>query len=87
MRSPTPKPRGEAAEAADTAKLRGRRVLRLAAVKEKCGGLSTSTIYELMSRGRFPKNIHLSPRVAVWDEAELDDFLAEKRRERDGKAS
>lgn len=36
-------------------------------------GLPTSTIYEMMSRGAFPRPIRLTPRRVAWIE---DDILA-----------
>ena len=54
-----------------------RKALRLPAVAEKTG-LSKTHIYRLIQQGKFPRSCRLSERVSVWDEAAIDDFLAEK---------
>jgi prophage regulatory protein len=44
--------------------------------------LADSTIYEMEQRGTFPRHFALSPRCVVWDLAEVEAWLAERRRER-----
>lgn len=41
--------------------------------------LADSTIYEMEQRGEFPKRYALSPRCVVWDLAEVETWLAERR--------
>jgi prophage regulatory protein len=48
----------------------GRRLLRLEDVK-KLIGFSRSTIYNLISEGRFPDRIHVGPRAVRWREADI----------------
>jgi prophage regulatory protein len=64
------------------------RALRLPSVIAKTG-LGRSAIYDGMAKGWFPKNFDLVPggKARGWDEAELDEFLAKRRAERDGKAA
>jgi prophage regulatory protein len=50
------------------------RVLRLPAVKAKTG-YPTSTIYEMISRGAFPRPIPLGQRARGWLESEVDAHL------------
>lgn len=38
-------------------------------------GLSATTIYNLEKRGEFPQHLMLTPRCAVWFEAEVDAWL------------
>lgn len=38
--------------------------------------ISRSHLYWLMDRGRFPRSIPLSPRVAVWLESDVDAWIA-----------
>jgi prophage regulatory protein len=57
-------------------------VLRLPAVRAKTQ-LPTSTIYAMMAAGKFPKPIALSANTRGWIEAELDEFLRARIRERD----
>ncbi|HTO18815.1 MAG TPA: AlpA family phage regulatory protein [Pseudomonas sp.] len=38
-------------------------------------GLSATTIYNLEKRGEFPQHFMLTPRCAVWFEAEVDAWL------------
>ena len=41
-------------------------------------GLSRSTIYALMAKGKFPKSIEISLRCVGWDEDEIQNWLLEK---------
>lgn len=50
--------------------LAGRRLLRLADVK-KLVGFSTSSIYKLISEGRFPDRIHYGARAVRWREEDI----------------
>src|SRR5262245_32001124 len=61
------------------------RLLRLAEVRRKTG-LSTSTIYLLMTRGKFPRQVHIGEKVSAWIEGEIDQFIADRIAERDAKA-
>ncbi|MBS0355355.1 MAG: AlpA family phage regulatory protein [Proteobacteria bacterium] len=54
-----------------------RRALRVRQVLEKTG-LSRTHLYRLQQQGDFPPSVKLSERVAVWDEAAVDDWLAAK---------
>ena len=60
------------------------RILRKQEVKRKTG-LPNSTIYELISQGKFPKQIKLSTRSSGWLESEIDEWIAAKVSERDCK--
>ena len=37
--------------------------------------LSTATIYRLMKRGKFPKQIKLSERAAGWLEYDINEYI------------
>lgn len=50
------------------------RILRRPAVLEVTG-LSTSTIYELMAAGEFPRPIRLSKRAVGWPESAVRSWL------------
>lgn len=54
-----------------------RKALRFPKVAEKTG-LSKTHIYRLILAGKFPRGYKLSERVSVWNEAEIDNWLAEK---------
>lgn len=41
-------------------------------------GLCATTIFNLERVGKFPKHILLTPRVAVWDETEVDAWMSEQ---------
>lgn len=41
--------------------------------------LADSTIYEMEKRGEFPKRFNLTPRCVVWDLAEVEAWLKERR--------
>jgi len=51
--------------------------MRLKEIIEKTG-LSRSTIYNLISQGRFPKQIELGARSVGWVDAEIDEWLETK---------
>ena len=53
------------------------KMLRLENVKSKTG-LSRSTIYRFMDKGRFPHKINLGLRAVGWLESEVDKWLDEK---------
>ncbi|NGO52116.1 AlpA family phage regulatory protein [Mesorhizobium camelthorni] len=42
--------------------------------------LSATTIYEMEQRGEFPRRFYLTPRCVVWDLAEVETWLEERRR-------
>ncbi|MDB6179541.1 AlpA family transcriptional regulator [Paracoccus sp. Z330] len=45
---------------------------------EALTGLSTSTIYKLMTEGQFPRQIKLTRKAVAWNEAEILDWLASR---------
>ena len=61
-----------------------RRFLRISRVVELTG-LRPSTLYLMMSEGRFPKSISLGPRIRAWAEDEIcewqDARIAERGQE------
>lgn len=54
-----------------------RKALRLPRVLAKTD-LKRSTLYRLIKQGQFPAGHKLSERVVVWDDAEIDAWLAAK---------
>jgi prophage regulatory protein len=61
------------------------RILRLPEVMATVG-LRSSMIYELEKEGRFPKRVKItSDRAVGWVEGEIQAWLAQRIRERDGK--
>jgi prophage regulatory protein len=67
-----------------SAKKKGGRVLRLAAVIAKVS-LKRDAIYRLGRARRFPRPIKLGERASGWLEDEIDDWLDARGRERDDK--
>ncbi len=59
-----------------------KRVLRRPAVLDKTGE-STSTIYEKMARGQFPRPIRLGARAVGWLEDEIDRYIEQRIADRD----
>lgn len=53
------------------------KAIRKPAVLSKTG-LSNTQLYRLISKGEFPAQRKLSERISVWDEAEIDNWLAAK---------
>ena len=58
------------------------RIMRLKEVIEKTG-LSRSTIYNLISQGKFPKQIDLGARSVGWVDTEIEEWLLSKIELRD----
>ena len=48
--------------------------------------LSKSTLYRLISAGRFPRPVPLGIRARGWPEDEVDTWLDARRAERDARA-
>jgi prophage regulatory protein len=71
------------------APMEGPRGLRYIRLPEVCArvGLKRSTVYRLISLGRFPKHIKLSEHASAWIEGEIDDFMMARIAERDHEAS
>lgn len=42
--------------------------------------LADTTIYEMEQRGEFPRRFNLTPRCVVWDLAEVEAWIEERRR-------
>lgn len=53
------------------------KLLRLPEVKAATG-LSKSTIYARITEGTFPKQVALGPRLVVWVEADIQNWIAEQ---------
>ncbi|MCP9779293.1 MULTISPECIES: AlpA family transcriptional regulator [unclassified Cyanobium] len=53
------------------------KLLRLPEVKATTG-LSKSSIYARISDGTFPKQIPLGPRLVVWVEADIQNWISEQ---------
>jgi prophage regulatory protein len=58
-----------------------RRILRRAEVEQKTG-FKRAHIYNLMQEGRFPKAVRLGIRAVGWDSAEIEQWIADRLRER-----
>lgn len=57
------------------------RILRLSEVEQKVG-LKKTQIYDLMSKGRFPKSVKLTEHATGWLEHEVDAFIQGRIEER-----
>jgi len=53
------------------------KLLRLPEVKATTG-LSKSTIYARIAEGTFPKQILLGPRLVVWVESDIQNWITEQ---------
>jgi prophage regulatory protein len=53
------------------------KLIRLPEVKATTG-LSKSSIYARISEGTFPKQIPLGPRLVVWVEADIQNWITEQ---------
>ena len=52
------------------------KLLRLPQVKESTG-LSKSSIYARIAEGTFQKQISIGPRLVVWVESDIQNWIAE----------
>ncbi len=52
--------------------------LRIKDVMKKTG-IARSTIWLWVKEGKFPKPIKLSPRITVWEESKVQEWMREKR--------
>ena len=52
-------------------------VLRLPEVQSKTG-LARSTIYKMMSEGKFPIPIKITSKAVAWPSMEIDDWITLK---------
>lgn len=55
----------------------GIRMLRLDEVMAMTG-LSRSSLYAMIKRAEFPKQVQIGPRAVRWDSRAVDGWLAEK---------
>ncbi len=53
------------------------KLLRLPQVK-LATGLSKSSIYERIAEGTFPKQIPLGPRLVVWVDSDIQNWISEQ---------
>lgn len=53
------------------------KLLRLPQVKSATG-LSKSTIYSRIADGTFPKQVPLGPRLVVWVESDIQNWISEQ---------
>jgi len=51
---------------------------------EAVTGLGRSTIYQMMSDGRFPKSVRIGRRAVAWTAEEVQAWLEERIAERSG---
>jgi prophage regulatory protein len=58
------------------------RIIRLAEVKNLTG-ISRSQIYELIKKGKFPKQINLGARAVGWLESEVQEWIQQRIADRD----
>lgn len=59
-----------------------RRVLRRGEVEHRTG-IKRAHLYALMRAGRFPQSFPLGIRAVGWDSYEVDQWIAERRAQRD----
>lgn len=62
------------------------RYLRITEVMSEVG-LRRATIYKLMAKGTFPKQISLGGKCVAWAESEIKAWKNEKMSNRDAKAA
>jgi len=53
------------------------KLLRLPQVKSATG-LSKSTIYARIAEGTFPKQVPIGPRLVVWVESDIQNWITEQ---------
>ena len=58
-----------------------RRILRRPEVEQKTG-FKRAHIYNLMKEGKFPKALRLGVRAVGWDSVEVEQWIADRLKER-----
>lgn len=53
------------------------KLLRLSEVKD-ITGLSKSTIYARITEGTFPKQVPIGPRLVVWIESDIQEWISQQ---------
>lgn len=53
--------------------------LRIRSVREATG-LGVSTIYDMMSKGTFPRPVKLTGKAVAWLESDIEEWLASRQR-------
>jgi prophage regulatory protein len=61
-------------------------ILQLPAVKARTG-LATSSVYNLIQRGTFPRPVSLSTKTVGWLAHEIDDWITARIAARDAKTA
>jgi prophage regulatory protein len=61
-------------------------ILRRAEV-QRVTGLPTSTLYDMMANGRFPRPVRLTSNRVGWLESEIKDWQQARIDERDARAA
>ena len=56
------------------------RLLRLAKVQERIGGLHKTSIYRLIRAGEFPKPVKLGAVAVAWRADEIDKWINDRPR-------
>jgi prophage regulatory protein len=59
-----------------------RRTIRRAELR-RIVPVADTTIYEMEQRGEFPRRFYLTPRCVVWDLAEVEAWVEQRRRDSD----
>ena len=52
-----------------------RKLIRMAALRQKLGGVAVSTVYRWMDESGLPRPIPLGRNTGAWDEAEVDAWI------------
>jgi prophage regulatory protein len=63
-----------------------RRLIRHPALKEKGITWSVTHLGRLEAAEKFPRRIHLGTRTICWDEAAIDEWIAQRVAESDARA-
>jgi prophage regulatory protein len=62
-----------------------KRILRYPQVEDRTG-LKHSAIYERIGKGTFPRPVALGPKAVGWLEEDVDQWILDLARKRDGAA-
>ena len=57
------------------------RLLTLKEVKHKTG-LGSTTVYKLVKRGEFPRQVQVGPRSVRWLQTEIDQWISRRVEQR-----
>lgn len=66
---------------------RHRRADRFMRLRDVCGvaAISSTTVYDLIAKGKFPKPVHVEPTIVRWSFREVQGWVRDMKLKRDAR--